>query len=194
MCETKEQAEAIVRACKYPSKTYPNAIRGTGAMIAPQNFNQTGREYLLSANDNIVICVQIETRLAVNNVDAIAAVDGIDALFVGPNDLASSMGYVAFDHASIAEVQDASRKVLEAAKAAGKYAGHFALSAEAGTCVITDSRYYFWAVLTRIGVCSSAEVQSGMAFYECGGRYRCCDGLDVEGNGYFQIIDREEGR
>jgi 2-keto-3-deoxy-L-rhamnonate aldolase RhmA len=54
-------------------------------------------------------------------------------LFIGPNDLASSMGYVAFDHASIPEVQEATKKVLKAALDAGKYAGHFALSAEAGT-------------------------------------------------------------
>ena len=52
-------------------------------------------------------------------------------LFIGPNDLASSLGYVAFDHASIPEVQQASQKILDAALAAGKYAGHFAL--EAGT-------------------------------------------------------------
>lgn len=132
MCETKEQAEAIVKACKYPSKSYPRGTRGTGGLFANANFNQNGREYLLSANDNITVIVQIETRLAVENVEAIASVEGIDGLFIGPNDLASSMGYVAFDHASIDEVQEASLTVLKAATAAGKYAGHFALSAEAG--------------------------------------------------------------
>lgn len=53
-------------------------------------------------------------------------------LFIGPNDLASSMGYVAFDHASIPEVQEASKRILKATLDAGKYAGHFALSADAG--------------------------------------------------------------
>lgn len=53
-------------------------------------------------------------------------------LFIGPNDLASSMGYFAFDHPKIPEVQEATQKVLDITKAAGKYAGHFALSAEAG--------------------------------------------------------------
>lgn len=99
-------------------------------MYAPAAFNQTGRDYLLSANDNVMICVQIESRKAVENVEEITAVDGIDMLFIGPNDLASSMGYVAFDHASIQEVQDASARVLEAGKAAGKYVGHFALNGE----------------------------------------------------------------
>ncbi|KAL6248891.1 hypothetical protein RBB50_003954 [Rhinocladiella similis] len=130
MCETKEQAEAIVRACKYPSARWPQGTRGAGAMYAPAAFNQTGRDYLLSANDNVMICVQIESRKAVENVEEITAVDGIDMLFIGPNDLASSMGYVAFDHASIQEVQDASARVLEAGKAAGKYVGHFALNGE----------------------------------------------------------------
>ncbi|OJK04010.1 hypothetical protein ASPACDRAFT_1852926 [Aspergillus aculeatus ATCC 16872] len=131
MCETKEQAELVVRGCKYPSARWPQGIRGTGAMFAPNAFNQNGREYLTHANDNITIIVQIETRQAVENCEAIASVEGIDMLFVGPNDLASSMGYFAFDHATIPEVQEAIIKVLRATKAAGKYAGHFALSAEA---------------------------------------------------------------
>ncbi|KAF4448157.1 aldolase citrate lyase family [Fusarium albosuccineum] len=62
-------------------------------------------------------------------------------LFIGPNDLASSMGYVAFDHASIPEVQEASANVLKATLDAGKYAGHFALSADAGkfSVIVTQS-------------------------------------------------------
>ncbi|KAK7447993.1 hypothetical protein CaCOL14_007374 [Colletotrichum acutatum] len=126
-----EQAESIVRACKYPSSRWPQGIRGAGAMFAPASFNQTGREYLLTANDNVMVCVQIESRKAVENVEEIAAVDGIDMLFIGPNDLASSMGYVAFDHASIPEVQQASARVLKAGLDAGKYVGHFALIADA---------------------------------------------------------------
>lgn len=63
-------------------------------------------------------------------------------LFVGPNDLASSMGYFALDHAQIAEVQHASQRVLEAAKGAGKYAGHFALSAEIGTVFSSRDALY----------------------------------------------------
>lgn len=126
----QEQAEAIVRGCKYPSSQWPQGLRGAGAMFAPAAFNQSGREYLTHANDNVVIIVQIESRMAVENCAAIAAVPGIDMLFVGPNDLASSLGYFALDHAQIAEVQGATNRVLKAAKDAGKYAGHFALSAD----------------------------------------------------------------
>ena len=111
-------------------------------MYAPAAFNQNGREYLLSANDNIMICVQIETRKAVENVKEIAAVDGIDMLFIGPNDLASSMGYVAFDHASIPEVQEAIATVLKAGLDAGKYVGHFALSAEAAAAKVKQGFHF----------------------------------------------------
>ncbi|KAF7548890.1 hypothetical protein G7Z17_g6763 [Cylindrodendrum hubeiense] len=130
MCETKEQAENIVKAAKYPSDNWPQGLRGAGAMFAPAAFNQTGRDYVLRANDNVMVCVQIESRKAVENVEEIAKVEGIDMLFIGPNDLASSMGYFAFDHASIPEVQQATEKILQATLDAGKYAGHFALSAE----------------------------------------------------------------
>lgn len=98
-------------------------------MFAHSAFNQTSREYLLSANNNVMVCVQIESQKAVDNVEEIAAVDGIDMLFIGPNDLAASMGHVAFDHASIPEVQEVISRVLKAGLDAGKYVGHFALSA-----------------------------------------------------------------
>ena len=99
-------------------------------MFAHAAFNQTTRAYLLTANANVLVCVQIETLTAVENVEAIAAVDGVDMLFVGPNDLASSMGHVAFDHAGVPEVQEATARVLAAGLAAGKYVGHFAQGAE----------------------------------------------------------------
>jgi 4-hydroxy-2-oxoheptanedioate aldolase len=127
MVESVAQAKAVAAACRYP----PAGVRGAGAMFAPAAFGQTGREYLLSANANVVVMVQIESRAAVEVVEEIAGVEGVDALFVGPNDLASSMGYVAFDHASIPEVQEATARVLAAGKKAGKFVGHFALGAEA---------------------------------------------------------------
>lgn len=99
-------------------------------MFASAAFGQTGREYLLTANDNVKVCVQIESRKAVENIEAIANVDGIDMLFIGPNDLAASMGYVAFEHATTPEVQAASAEVLEVGLKAGKFVGHFALGAE----------------------------------------------------------------
>ena len=80
MCETKEQAELLVRAAKYPSKAQPEGIRGTGAMFAPAAFNLTGRDYLLNANDKVMVFVQIESRRGVENVEEIAKVDGLGML------------------------------------------------------------------------------------------------------------------
>lgn len=157
MVETAAQAEAVARACKYPSpvpgsRWAPSTIlpgpgeqttssgsggglRGAGAMFAHAAFGPetTGRDYYLAANERVLVCVQIESRLAVANAAAIAAVEGVDMLFVGPNDLAASMGAVAFDHARAPDVQAAIAAVLAAGLAAGKYVGHFALDAEEAT-------------------------------------------------------------
>ncbi|KKY25282.1 putative aldolase citrate lyase family protein [Phaeomoniella chlamydospora] len=130
MCDTKEQAEAIVRAAKYPNPSWQQGVRGIGTMFGPALFNQNAVEYLKTANENITVIVQIESRSGLENCEDIAKVPGIDALFIGPNDLASSLGYFAFDHPKIPEVQEAAKRVLKAAVDAGKYAGHFALNAE----------------------------------------------------------------
>lgn len=76
----QEQAEAIVKACKYPTNRWTQGVRGVGAMFAPAAFNQTMGQYTLSANDNVMICVQIESRKALENVEEIASVDGIGNL------------------------------------------------------------------------------------------------------------------
>ncbi|KAK4547326.1 hypothetical protein LTR36_000982 [Oleoguttula mirabilis] len=131
MCETAEQATAIARFAHYPNpQTFPSGTRGAGGLFANPSFALAAPEYLRRANELVTVIVQIESRAGVTNCAEIAAVDGIDALFIGPNDLASSMGYFAFDHPKIPEVQEASAKVLAAALDKGKFAGHFALGAE----------------------------------------------------------------
>ncbi|KAL4968014.1 HpcH/HpaI aldolase family protein [Aspergillus stella-maris] len=126
MCETAEQARAIVAGCRYP----PLGVRGAGAMFAHSAFNTNPRDYLLHANERVTVIVQIESRKAIENIEEIASVEGVDMLFIGPNDLASSMGYVAFEHPHITEVQEAIETVRRVGKEKGKYVGHFALSAE----------------------------------------------------------------
>ncbi|KAF2170579.1 hypothetical protein M409DRAFT_64265 [Zasmidium cellare ATCC 36951] len=120
----------VARFAHYPSKDFPSATRGQGGLFAPPNFSLDPKSYALTANALITIIVQIETRTGVTNAAAIASRPGIDALFIGPNDLASSMGHFAFDHAQIPEVQEAGKTVLAAAKKAGKFAGYFSLGAE----------------------------------------------------------------
>ena len=88
---TKEEAEAAVRACKYP----PEGIRGLAGSTRAAWFNRFAKNYLPNANDEILIMTQVETLTAVDNLDDMLAVEGIDGIFIGPMDLATSMGHLA---------------------------------------------------------------------------------------------------
>lgn len=124
MVDTAEQAEQIVRACKYP----PNGIRGLGTALARAAQWNRIPDYLHKANDEICVIVQIETVTAVKNIDAISAVDGVDAVFIGPSDLSASMGYVGQqDHPEVVETVC---RGIKSIKAAGKEAGVLAVSKE----------------------------------------------------------------
>jgi len=84
-----EQAEKIVKQCKYP----PRGIRGVGLARA-QGYGLKFEEYITTANDNLMVILQIEHIDAVNNIEDIVKVPGIDALFIGPYDLSGSMGKI----------------------------------------------------------------------------------------------------
>lgn len=85
LLRTVEEARQLVQSAKFP----PLGRRGFGSPIAMERFNPvpTFTEYLQQANDALVTMVQIETREALESVDEIAAVEGIDVLFIGPFDL-----------------------------------------------------------------------------------------------------------
>lgn len=88
MVDDAEQAERVVRAVHYP----PRGVRGVGASLARSSRWNRVEGYLAHARQHVSLTVQIESQDAVENAEAIAAVDGVDALFVGPADLAASMG------------------------------------------------------------------------------------------------------
>lgn len=112
--ETAAEAEAAVSACKYPTE----GSRGCaiGAMRAT-GFGHSRAEYWDRVNDEVVVIVQIETRKAVANIPEIAAVPGVDILFIGPNDLTVSSGYDPLNP------PDEARTLLEEAEAAIKATG-----------------------------------------------------------------------
>jgi len=62
---------------KYPSKRWPQGVRGAGTIFAPPTFHQNDEEYFASANDNVIFIAQVESRLGVQNCEEIAAVDGV---------------------------------------------------------------------------------------------------------------------
>jgi 4-hydroxy-2-oxoheptanedioate aldolase len=120
MVETAEEAQMLAAAAAYA----PQGIRGLATMTRAARWSRTP-DYVTTAREHICLIAQIESVAGIENLDAIAAVDGIDSLFIGPADLAASMGYPgqAGHPAVVAEIW----RSLERISAAGKPAGIFAL-------------------------------------------------------------------
>lgn len=90
MVNTAEDAAAAVAAVRYP----PRGVRGVGSALARASRWNRAPDYLGTADDTISLYVQIETADAVANARDIAAVDGVDGVFIGPSDLAASLGHL----------------------------------------------------------------------------------------------------
>lgn len=117
MVDSAEEAEALVRAVRYP----PQGIRGMGAGIARASRFNTIPGYVAEAGTDICLLVQAETRAAIADLERIAAVDGIDGIFIGPADLAADMGFPSDLEA--AEVQATIESAIATIVKAGKPAG-----------------------------------------------------------------------
>jgi 4-hydroxy-2-oxoheptanedioate aldolase len=119
MVESGEQADMLVKAVRYP----PRGIRGVGAGSARASGFSTIDNYTATADDQICLMVQIESRAGVAALDAIAATDGVDCLFIGPSDLSADMGYLGNPHAPEVQavIEDAIRRIRAHGKAAGIY-------------------------------------------------------------------------
>jgi 4-hydroxy-2-oxoheptanedioate aldolase len=116
MINTKAEAEAFVSAGRYP----PLGGRSNGPFRASQF---AGSDYVLHANQEILLFAMIETREAMKNLDAILSVPGLDGTYVGPTDLSLSMGKPATLDPSDPEVLAAMLEIAKKTKAAGKIAG-----------------------------------------------------------------------
>ncbi len=117
MVESVEQAKALVRAVRYP----PHGMRGVGAALGrASEFSRIG-DYLETANEQICLLLQIESRAGLAALDDIAALDGVDGLFIGPSDLAADMGYLGQPgHPAVTEaITDAFARITKAGKARG---------------------------------------------------------------------------
>ncbi|MFC2016351.1 HpcH/HpaI aldolase/citrate lyase family protein [Chloroflexota bacterium] len=128
MVNTRTEAEAVVQAVKYP----PQGRRGLAAMrAADYGLKMSLKDYARMANQEILVVVQIETVEAMNNLDELLTVEGIDVFFIGPTDLSTSMGYVG--QANHPEVQATIERLVREIHAAGKVAGTVAYDNEALT-------------------------------------------------------------
>lgn len=117
MVHTAEQAAAAVAACHYP----PHGVRGVGSALARSARWNRIPDYLNRAGETITVMVQIESAEAVENVEAIVATEGVDGIFIGPSDLAATMGVIGQQNHP--DVVSAVLRAIKAARDAGKYAG-----------------------------------------------------------------------
>ena len=117
MVDDAQTAKAMARAMRYP----PQGNRGMGASLARATGFGAVADYPHTANDQVCLLVQAESAQAVENIDAIAAIEGVDGVFVGPADLSADMGYPGQpDHP---EVEAAIDHLIARTVAAGKIAG-----------------------------------------------------------------------
>jgi 4-hydroxy-2-oxoheptanedioate aldolase len=114
--QNADEARRAVASTRYP----PEGMRGVASTVRANRYGRVG-EYVTRVHGELCVVVQIETRVAVGNLEAIAAVDGVDGLFIGPSDLAADMGHVGNSaHPDVrAAIDDAITRIV----ATGKFAG-----------------------------------------------------------------------
>ncbi|CAE6700119.1 4-hydroxy-2-oxo-heptane-1,7-dioate aldolase [Paraburkholderia nemoris] len=117
MIDTADQARACVAAVRYP----PHGIRGVGSAVGRASRWSSRTDYLDIADSEICLLVQAETVTALDNLEAICAVEGVDGVFIGPADLAASMGHRG--KPGHPEVQNAIEAAMRTIIASGKAAG-----------------------------------------------------------------------
>lgn len=115
LVNTADEARAAVEACRYP----PNGGRGAGFGAARAGgYGIDAADYRANIEDNLLIICQIETKQAVENIEEIAAVDGVDMLFIGPNDLSGSINLLAqHDHPDVIALFNQARDRIKNSKA-----------------------------------------------------------------------------
>jgi 4-hydroxy-2-oxoheptanedioate aldolase len=114
--QSAEEAQAAVAAVRYA----PRGMRGVAGLTRASRFGAVA-DYTRRADAEICLILQVETALALTRIEEIAAVDGVDGLFIGPADLAASMGHPGgLDHPEVtAAIEDAIRRITAAGKPAG---------------------------------------------------------------------------
>ncbi|MCO6188495.1 4-hydroxy-2-oxoheptanedioate aldolase [Rhizobium sp. L1K21] len=126
MVESAEMAQAMVKAMRYP----PEGVRGVGAALARASRYNSIPDYLQTANDEVCLLLQIESRVGLAALDAIASTEGVDGVFIGPADLAADMGHLGKPgHPEVqAAVEDALKRIQGHGKAAGILIGDLGLA------------------------------------------------------------------
>lgn len=142
--QNMEEAKRAVASTRYP----PHGIRGVSVAARASRYGRVP-SYLTKANEEICVLVQVETRTALNELEAIAKVPGVDGVFIGPSDLAASLGHLGNPQA--ADVQTAIKDAVTRLKALGKPAGILTGNEEEARRYI-DWGYLFVAVGADVGL------------------------------------------
>jgi 2-keto-3-deoxy-L-rhamnonate aldolase RhmA len=151
---TVEKAQELVQSVKFP----PIGNRGIDAAGLDCDFSLPEHlEYVQEANDQTALVVQIETREAVENVEEIAALEGVDGLFIGPGDLGMRL---ALDESTDMTVESATERVAAAAAAHGKAWGRPAATEMMGPLFDQGARLLahggdFGAIMDHLRECGS---------------------------------------
>jgi 4-hydroxy-2-oxoheptanedioate aldolase len=114
--QSPEEAKRAVEWTRYP----PKGVRGIASSVRATRYGRV-KDYLKNASDEICVLVQVETREAMKQIEAIAAVEGIDGVFIGPNDLSASFGHIGnWGHPEVqAALEDAVKRLKKVGKPAG---------------------------------------------------------------------------
>ena len=114
--QNPEEAKRAVESTRYP----PKGVRGITGSGRASRYGRV-KDYLKNASSEICVLVQVETREALKQIEDIASVDGIDGVFIGPNDLSASFGHIGnWGHPEVqAAIEDAAKKIKKTGKAAG---------------------------------------------------------------------------
>lgn len=152
------EARDAVAATRYP----PHGIRGVAGATRASRYGRD-KDYLREAGEAACLLVQIETQAALSEIEAIATTDGVDGVFIGPSDLAASLGHIG--NPGHPDVQRAIKEAGRAIEAAEKPAGILANSVDAARNYI-DWGFTFVAVATDLGLLSAAATQVKERFKE----------------------------
>lgn len=153
MVDSAEFARDLVRAMRYP----PDGNRGVASGTRAGRFGLAS-DYLATANAEVSLITQVESRRAIDNLDELLGVEGVDCLFIGPSDLSADMGHIG--NPSHPEVQRAIKDSLGRIRGAGKSAGIYVGNPEQAKTYV-DWGANFVAAGTDLGVLAKAV--SGVA-------------------------------
>jgi 2-keto-3-deoxy-L-rhamnonate aldolase RhmA len=155
MVNTRAEAEAAVRACRY----HPLGNRSNAGVRGEWGEFKNYRDYLDAANNGLVIVPMIETNQSLENLDAIASVAGVDVLLIGPSDLSIELG-VPLDY-SCDTYQRALDKIAAAAAQRGIAAGMYFIPPEMDPNFFVQKGFKFFTM--PWGPWAKAGIQNGLA-------------------------------